>query len=780
MKNKFDVNGMTCSSCSSGIERTVSKLDGVESVVVNLLSNNMTVEYDEEKLNVNKIMDVVEGLGYEISEVGGNRNKDTVKDSDLEENLEIKSMKKRLIVSFVFLIPLMYIAMYHMLEKYLNIPTLQVVKNIFDGSQNAGIFVFTQFLLVLPIILINNRYYKVGFKALINRRPNMDSLIAIGSMAAFVYGIFAIYRILYGLGHENFELVSKYSMDIYFESAGTILSLITLGKYLETKSKMKTGTAIKKLMDLSPKMATVYRNNEEVEVMTEDIVLEDIIIIKPGMNIPVDGLVLEGNGLLDQSSITGESMPVEKEVGDKIISGTINKNGYFKYKVTKVGKDTTLAQIISLVEEASNSKAPIAKLADEISGIFVPIVIGIAILAFIYWILVGQSFEFALSIGIAVLVISCPCALGLATPVAIIVGTGKGAENGILIKSAESLEILHSVDTVVFDKTGTLTKGEIIVTDIIECGDVSKNELLSISFNLEKHSEHPLAEAVIRKAKEENCIDLKVLDFENIPGKGIIGSIKNLKYIIGNKKMMIENQVDISKFMDIIEKLANQGKTPIYIARNERIIGIIGVKDVIKEDSKSVISKLKKMNIEPIMLTGDNKLTAEVIKKEIRIDKVFAEVLPAEKDKVISDLQKQGKRVAMCGDGINDSPALARADVGIAIGNGTDVAIESADVILMNDGLTDVIKSIKLSKNVIRNIKMNLFWAFFYNVIGIPLAAGILYNAFGWKLNPMFGAAAMSLSSICVVLNALRIKRFRYKENGKYEEETIEMKKQKK
>lgn len=763
MKQKFNITGMTCSSCSSHVEKAVNNLDGAEKVNVNLLSNNMIVEYDNNITNDKEIIKAVVDSGYGASLA----NSEEKKEKTNNDNDELKSMKKRLVISIIFLIPIMYISMHHMLKEWFGIPVPVFIKNIFHGTENAINFSFSQFILLLPILFVNWNYFKVGFKALFKRTPNMDSLIAIGSSAAVIYGIVAIFRIGYGLGHGDLGLVQKYSMDIYFESAGTILTLITLGKYLETKSKGKTSEAITKLINLAPKTAYVIRDGKEIQVELEDVILRDVIVVRPGSSIPVDGVIIEGSSSVDQSAITGESIPVEKNIGDTVIAGTINKSGFFKFKAQKVGSDTTLAQIIQLLEDASNSKAPIAKLADKISGIFVPIVIAIAILAAIIWLLLGQSFEFALSIGIAILVISCPCALGLATPVAIMVGTGKGAEYGILIKSAESLETLHLVDTVVFDKTGTITEGKPQVTDIVPKSNFDNNKLLFIASSLEKKSEHPLADAIIEKAKLEDIKSCEVDDFISISGRGIKGKINDEIYFGGNLAFMEENKIDLSDIKEIGNKFAKEGKTPLYFANENKLIGLIVAQDVVKKNSKRAIEELKQMDVDVIMLTGDNKVTAEAIRKNLSIDKVISEVLPQDKESEISNLQKNGKKVAMCGDGINDSPALVRADVGIAIGSGTDIAIESADVVLMKNDLLDVVTAIKLSKNVIKNIKMNLFWAFFYNTIGIPLAAGIFYNILGWKLNPMFGAAAMSLSSLCVVTNALRIKNF--KPNFKYE-----------
>lgn len=760
-KVKFDIQGMTCSSCSSHVEKAVSKLKGMQKVNVNLLSNNMVVEYDEKLLNNEEIIKAVIKAGYNAKVNDSNTQKISKEKGIDKDNKETISMKKRLILSIVFWIPLMYIAMHHML------PTPEIIKEVFHLPENALIFGFTQFLLLLPIIYLNKNYFIIGFKRLLKGTPNMDSLIAIGSSAAIVYGIYAIYMIGYGFGHNNLDVVQRYSMDLYFESAGTILTLITIGKYLESKSKGKTKDAISKLIKLAPKTSIVIRENKEVEINTDEIIKGDIIVIKPGTTIPVDGKIIEGNSSIDQSSITGESIPVEKTIGDDVVSGTINKNGYFKMQATKVGEDTTLSQIIKLVEEAGNSKAPIARLADKVSGVFVPIVIGIAILATIFWILQGQSFEFALSVGIAVLVISCPCALGLATPVAIMVGTGKGAQNGILIKSAESLETLHLIDTVVLDKTGTITEGKPKVTDILT-NNINEKHLLKIAASLEKSSEHPLAEAIIKEAENEQQDLEEVQEFLAIPGRGVKGQIAGINYLGGNYKFMIENNIPANEIADQAEKFLEQGKTVIYFARENEIVGIIAVADTIKDTSYRALYELKRRNIEVVMLTGDNQTVANTISKELEIDKTVSEVLPADKEKEIVKLQENGKKVAFVGDGINDSPALVRADVGLAIGSGTDIAIESADIVLMKNSLMDVVAAIDLSKAVIRNIKMNLFWAFFYNIIGIPIAAGAFYLSFGLKLNPMLGALAMSLSSVCVVTNALRLRRFKpkYTENG--------------
>ncbi len=753
MKQKFQVTGMTCSACSATVERNVKKLEGVKEVTVNLLSNSMVVSYDEDKVNNQTIIDTVVKAGYQAALAQKNNQKKTSSIpavSPVEQ--DIKNMKFRLIVSFIFLIPLMYISMGHMFGAPL--------PNFLTGNENALSFALTQFLLTLPIVYVNRKYFQAGFKNLVKLHPNMDSLIAIGSSAALIYGVFAIYQIGIGLGYQDMETVHHYTMDLYFESSAMILALITLGKFLETKSKGKTSEAITKLLHLAPKTATVIRNGEEQEIPVEEVVVGDRIVIKPGQSIPVDGVIIEGSSSVDQSALTGESIPVEKNVGDKVIAASVNKMGSFHMEAQKVGDDTTLAQIIQLVEDANASKAPIAKLADKISGIFVPVVITIAVIATIVWLILGYPFEFALSIGIAVLVISCPCALGLATPVAIMVGTGKGAEYGILIKSAEALEVAHSVKTVVLDKTGTITEGKPKVTDIVPSEYISEQELLSVAASMEKPSEHPLADAIVAYAQEKKVSLLPTEHFKAVSGQGITASINGTEYYAGNISF-ISQYVDVENFEELSNTFADQGKTPLYFADSNHILGVIAVADVVKPTSAEAISQLKDMHIDVVMLTGDHKKTAQAIQKQLGIDRVVAEVLPQDKEREIRALQEGGHKVAMVGDGINDAPALARADVGIAIGAGTDIAIESADIVLMKNSLLDVVTAIRLSKATIRNIKENLFWAFFYNSIGIPLAAGVFFSLLGWKLNPMFGAAAMSLSSVCVVLNALRLKFFK-------------------
>lgn len=753
MKEKYMITGMTCSACSARVDKCVRKLDGVKDVNVNLLTNSMSVVYDESVLNPDTIVGAVTDAGYgayldqPAAAAPASGTARAKKPDVLAE--QMKSMKHRLIVSFAFLIPLMYISMGSMVG--LPLP------GFLDGMEDAVAFGLTQFLLCLPIIYVNRKYYQVGFKTLWHRAPNMDTLIAIGSSAALIYGLFAIYRIGYGLGVQDMELVHQYHMDLYFESAAMIVTLITLGKTLEARSKGKTGEALSKLMDLAPETALVERGGQQVEIPSAQVQSGDTVVVKPGSRIPVDGVIIEGSSSLDESAITGESIPVEKGPGDTVVSATMNKTGFFKFRATKVGDDTTLAQIIHLVEDASSSKAPIAKIADKIAGIFVPIVMVIALLAVIVWLLMGYSFEFAMSTGIAVLVVSCPCALGLATPVAIMVGTGKGAENGILIKSGEALETAHSIDTVVLDKTGTITEGRPQVTNIISV--LPADQLLQIAAALEKPSEHPLAEAILKQA--EGLPAPSVENFEALSGRGVTGLIEGTRYYAGNKALMTEHHIDISRAKGDLARLADEGKTPLLFATDAEYLGIIAVSDVVKPTSRAAIQQFKSMGIQVVMLTGDNQRTAQAIQKQLDIPSVIAEVLPQDKEREIARLQSEGHRTAMIGDGINDAPALARADVGIAIGAGTDVAMESADIVLMKSDLMDAVTAVQLSKAVLRNIKENLFWAFFYNTIGIPLAAGLLFIPFGLKLSPMFGAAAMSLSSVCVVSNALRLKFFK-------------------
>lgn len=769
MKERFDVTGMTCSACSSHVEKSVGKLTGVENVSVNLLTNSMQVEFDENKLDTAGIIKAVEDAGYgaAVKDEHAKSGAKTSGQSGSQENnglsaveQNVKNMKKRLIVSLIFWIPLMYVSMGHMIYQWLNIPMPPFTMNFLHGNENAITYAFTQFLLLLPILIANQKYFKNGFKTLWHRSPNMDSLIAIGAGAAILYGIFAIYRIGYAMGHGDMMVVHQYAHDLYFESAGTILTLITIGKYLETKSKGKTSEAITKLLNLAPKTVTVVRDGVEQVVDAADVGKGEIFLVKPGESVAVDGIVLEGKSSFDESAITGESIPVPKQEGDTIVSASINKSGLIRAKATKVGEDTTIAQIIRLVEEASSSKAPIAKMADKIAGVFVPAVITIALITGVIWLISGATFEFAMSTAIAVLVISCPCALGLATPVAIMVGTGKGAENGILIKSGDALETAHQIDTVVLDKTGTITQGKPVVTDIICAAgkNADKTRLLQIAGSLEKGSEHPLAEAIVNYCLTNNISLEKVTDFNALFGKGIEGTVSGTHYYAGNEKMMEEKGISLStEQKNQIQALAKQGRTPLLFA-DEQFLGIVAVADVVKPTSKEAVQKFRDYGIHVIMLTGDNEVTAQAIKEQVGIDEVIAGVLPTQKEEKISALKQAGHKVAMIGDGVNDAPALASADVGIAIGAGTDVAIESADIVLMKNDLLDAVGAVKLSKAVIRNIKENLFWALFYNSIGIPLAAGVLYPLFQIKLNPMFGAAAMSLSSVCVVSNALRLR----------------------
>ena len=756
-KEKYNITGMSCAACSAKVERVVGKLDGVENVSVNLLTNSMQVEYKEDKLSSNDIIKNIADAGYGASLATATKQKKEEKSIKKTNDDAIDSMKFRLKVSIVFLAILMYFSMGSMIG--LPLP------KFLSGEGNPVGFALTQLLLVLPVMYVNRKYYISGFKSLFHLSPNMDTLIAVGTVAAFTYGVIAIYVMGYALNNADMHTVTEYRMNLYFESVSMILTLITLGKFFETGSKARTTDAISKLIDLSPKRANVLRDGVEENILTEDVVVGDIVIVRPGESIPVDGMIIEGSTSVDESAITGESIPVQKEKGDKLIAATINKNGSVRIKATEVGEDTAISRIIALVEEASSSKAPIAKMADKVAGVFVPIVMGISLITFIVWLALGYDFSFALNCAIAVLVISCPCSLGLATPVAIMVGTGKGAENGILIKSADALETTHSIDTVVLDKTGTVTEGKPVVTDILAF-DIDENEFLKLAAGVESASEHPLAEAIVEKAKEKNLEIVSPTEFQAISGRGIVASVSGSKIIAGNEQAIKEQYGNSENFIEVFKKgneLAAQGKTPMYFGKDNKLLGIIAVADTIKKDSKEAIQALKNRNIDVVLLTGDHKNTAMAIAKEAGIKKVIAEVLPTDKEEHIRELIKAGHKVAMVGDGINDSPALARADVGIAIGAGTDIAIESADIVLMHSSLKDVATAIDLSKAVIRNIKQNLFWAFFYNSIGIPLAAGVFYLSLGWKLSPMFGAAAMGMSSVCVVSNALRLRAFKPK-----------------
>lgn len=749
---KYDIEGMTCASCVANVTKAVQKLDGVNDVNVNLMTNSMKVQYDDEKVSDDEIINSVKNIGYGASLRG-------VKKEEEPEDFYKREihMKHRLISSVIFMVILMYISMGSMI----GLPQISGL----SGEKNLANFAFTQFLLALPVIYINREFYTSGFKGLAKRAPNMDSLVAIGSAAALIYGIFAIYKINAGYASGDMEVVMRYGHSLYFESAAMILTLVTVGKYLEEKSKNKTRSSLKDLMDLAPKQATVIENGEEVLKNVEDVNLGDIILVKPGEHVAVDGVITEGASSVDESVVTGESIPVSKKVGDKVISASVNTTGSFKFKATKVGEDTTISQIIKLVDDANQSKAPIAKLADKISGIFVPTVIAIAIVTFVVWMLIEGDFENSLNFAISVLVISCPCALGLATPVSIMAATGKSAEFGLLFKNAEILENLHKIDTIVMDKTGTITEGNPKLTDVKTSLD--EDEFLKIAASLESSSEHPLSKAIMEYVKEKDIDYKESKNFESYSGKGISAEYEDEKYFAGNIDLMEEEKIDIKDYEKFADKLAEEGKTSMYFANSKEVIGIISVKDLPRESSKRAIKLLHDKDKEVIMLTGDNEKTAEAIRKEIGIDKQFAGLLPQEKNEKIEELQKSGKKVLMIGDGINDAPSLAKADIGMAIGHGTDVAIEASDVVLMRGDLLDVVSAVEISTATIKNIKQNLFWAFFYNAIGIPLAAGLLYYPLGIKLSPMFGAFAMSMSSVFVVTNALRLRKF--KPRGVYE-----------
>ena len=827
---------MSCSACSSHVERAVNKLENVEKASVNLLTETMDVTYDETKITSAEIIDAVVKAGYGASVMtegsaagaggqstfgnAGSIGRSAVDGKqELQQKLDAdaRAMKWRLGISIGFLIPLMYVSMHHMLKEWFEIPVPAFIVNTMHGNANAMNFALTQFLLLLPILYVNRKFFSVGFKTLAHRSPNMDSLIALGSGAALVYGIFAMYRISYGLGYGDMAVVEHYSHDLYFESSGTILTLITVGKYLESRSKGKTSEAITKLMNLAPKVAVlVTGDGQEKEVPTESLQKGDIFLVKPGSLVPVDGIVLEGNSSVDEAAITGESVPVEKQAGDHVVSATVNKAGFLKCRADRVGDDTTLAQIIRLVEEASASKAPIAQLADKVAGVFVPTVMTISLITLVVWLLNGATAEFAISTAIAVLVISCPCALGLATPVAIMVGTGVGAGNGILIKTGEALQQAKEIDTVVLDKTGTITSGKLKVEEVGGYqSDFPADAMMQIAAALEKKSEHPLAEAVVEYAESFRLTIPEIVDFKATFGRGVEGALaadflaveaaKNdgptavfyagklgngsntsgngtlkapptgntvpdtgsvfpagTKFYVGNLAFLQEKNITLPQgAAEGLNRTADEGMTPLLVAQEGRFLGIIGVSDTVKATSYEAINAWEKMGVRVIMLTGDNRRTAEAVRQKLGISEVVAEVLPQDKEKKVSELKAQGHKVAMIGDGINDAPALAAADVGMAIGAGTDVAMESADIILMKNDLRDAVTAMKLSRSVIRNIKENLFWAFFYNCIGIPLAAGVLYPAFQIRLNPMFGAAAMSLSSIFVVGNALRLRGFK-------------------
>ena len=774
MKQKFDVTGMSCSACSAHVEKAVSRVPGVDQVQVNLLQNSMVVEYEDEATDTAAIIHAVEDAGYGAS-VKDAHEPTKKAENDLQKRTaeEAKKMKHRLGWSIVFLIVLMYISMGHMLGWPL--------PSILLGHENMMIFALTQLFLTLPIMYLNRKYYENGFKSLFHGAPNMDTLVAMGSTAAFIYSVSRLYVMGYAMGRGETDMAHMAAMNLYFESAAMILTLVTIGKYMESRSKNRTSDAITKLVDLAPKTALVVRNGRETEIPADQVQVGETVIVKPGQGIPVDGVILEGTGTVDESAITGESIPVEKKVGDRVTGATVNRAGYFQMKADRIGEDTTLSQIIRLVEEAGGSKAPIAKLADKVSGIFVPVVITIAVITIIVWLLSGATFSFALASGIAVLVISCPCALGLATPTAIMVGTGRGAEQGILIKSGESLETAHLVDTVVLDKTGTITEGHPAVAAVRMAPGVTEAELLGLAASLEKASEHPLAEAIVRYAEEAGVEVSQATEFAAEAGQGVSGMVSGRKVLAGNQKMMDAQKVILDGMDAEAGKLSEEGRTVLYIAADQKLLGMIAVADPVKKTSAEAIREMEQMGLDVVMLTGDHEKTARAIQKQLGISRVIAQVLPQDKEREVRRLQEEGHKVAMVGDGINDAPALARADVGIAIGAGTDVAIESADIVLMKSDLLDAVTAVQLSRAVIRNIKENLFWAFFYNAIGIPLAAGVFYPLLNWQLSPMFGSAAMSFSSVFVVCNALRLKGFqpgfRKKRGGKTTAVSAEKKK---
>jgi hypothetical protein len=758
MKKRFDVSGMTCAACQANVQKAVEKL-GVDSVNVNLISESMTVNYDPSKINKEDIIKAVVDIGY-----GARPKNDTNSENTSLKEVEEMSTINRLKISFAFLMPLMYISMGEMI----NLP----IPGIFKGLTGAVNYAFVQFLLAIPVIFINRKFFISGFKGLIKKAPNMDTLVALGSSAACIFGIFAIMRMSYAQATSDFDTLMHYRHNIYFESSATILTLITLGKYFEARSKGETKSSLKNLMELAPKRANIIKDGVEKSVDVSDLVKGDIVLVRPGEAIPVDGIIIEGSSLVDQSAITGESIAVNKGIGDEVISASINKQGSFKFKASRVGEDTTISQIISLVNDANETKAPIARIADKVAAIFVPLVIVIAIATFVIWTLASKNIEFALNLMIAVLVISCPCALGLATPMAIMVATGKAAQLGLLFKNAESLENLHKTNTILLDKTGTITEGKPVVTDVAT--DLDEKDFLEVAYSIEINSEHPLSSAIVAYAKEKSVRQQEVNNFKAISGLGISGQISDRTYLAGNERLMIENNISLGKYEKLALRYSEEGKTSMYFSDGEKIIGLMAAQDIPKESSRKAIRELKNLGYELIMLTGDNERTAEAIRKDLAIDKKFAQVLPQDKDKVVRKLQKEGKKVTMVGDGINDAPALARADIGVAIASGTDIAIDSCDVVLIKNSLLDLVESIKLSQMTIKIIKENLFWAFFYNIILIPIAAGLLYPFIGLTLNPMFAALAMSMSSVFVCLNSLRLRSF--KANNKEEKNNNEEK----
>ncbi len=747
-KELLDITGMSCSACSSRIEKVVNKMQGVEQINVNLLTNNAHITFDESLVDEAAIIARIEKLGFGASVHAQSKAAAPVKHEDAAA-AEMEEMRERLIGSIIFAGLIFYQHMGRMWGWPLPAFIL--------GQENELINALIQMLLCIPVVFIDRKYFIHGARNLLNGAPNMDSLICVGSGASFIYGLYSVFGMAYAFGHNHLELLPGFADALYFEASAVILALVTVGKFMEARAKSHTSDAIKALMNLAPKTALVERHGVQGEIPAEDVVTGDVLIVKSGASVPVDGKIIKGSGALDESAITGESLPIDKSIGDTVTGGTINQSGYFKMEATAVGTNTTLSKIIALVDEATSSKAPIAKLADKVSGYFVPAVISIAVIAAAIWLALGASWHFAITIAISVLVISCPCALGLATPTAIMVGTGRGAKNGILIKSATALETAHKIDTVVLDKTGTVTAGKPVVTDILPASG-SKEELLALAAGLEQLSEHPLAQAIVSAAAEAQLKLPAAADYKQIPGQGLTATVAGNAYAAGNLALMQAQGVDITKLQAQHDKLAAMGKTPLYFTSNSKLLGCIAVADTVKPTSKEAISQLKGMGIRVLMVTGDNKATAEAIRTQVGLDEAIAQVLPQDKEQVIRKLQAEGHKVAMVGDGINDAPALARADVGIAIGAGTDVAIEAADMVLIKSDLLDVPKAIRLSRSVMKNIKENLFWAFIYNTIGIPLAAGVFYTAFGWLLNPLIAATAMSCSSVSVVTNALRLR----------------------
>lgn len=745
-KQLLDITGMSCSACSSRIEKVVNRMQGVEQMSVNLLKNNAHITFDESVVDEKEIIARIEKLGFGARVHAANVAAPVPQQDTAAQEME--EMRQRLIGSLIFA----GLVFYQHMGRMWGWP----LPGFILGQENELINALLQMLWCIPVLFIDRKYFIHGVRNLLNGAPNMDSLIAVGSGASFIYGLYSVFGMAYSFGHNRLDLLPSFADALYFEASAVILALVTVGKFMEARAKSHTSDAIKALMNLTPKTALVERHGLQGEIPVEEVVTGDVLIVKSGASVPVDGKIIEGSGALDESALTGESLPIDKAVGDKVIGGTVNRSGYFKMEATAIGADTALAKIIALVDEATSSKAPIAKLADKVSGYFVPAVIGIAVLAAVVWLALGASWHFALTIAISVLVISCPCALGLATPTAIMVGTGRGAKSGILIKSATALETAHKVDTVILDKTGTITEGKPVVTDILPV-KVTENELLAFAASLEKLSEHPLGEAIVAAAEEKQLALLEACNYKQISGQGFTAELAGDECAAGNMKLLQALNVDVSSLMDQYDKLASQGKTPLYFVRAGELLGCIAVADTVKPTSKEAIGKLQAMGLHVLMVTGDNRATAEAIRTQVGVDEAVAQVLPQDKEAVVRKLQQEGHIVAMVGDGINDAPALARADVGIAIGAGTDIAIEAADMVLIKSDLLDVAKAICLGRSVMTNIKENLFWAFIYNAIGIPFAAGVFYTAFGWLLNPLIAAAAMSCSSVSVVTNALRL-----------------------